>query len=153
MCGSPPPRSAHQAVIYKFFLFVFGGEFTSPNQVRHRLGGGRATIVCQRGEHRSLAACASAPMGQGGAASWGRAIVAGGEGLSGWRGGPQEKFYHYKDVWRLDLTTNEWECLPLRGGPSARSGHRMALLKGGRILLFGGYYDVGAEMKCDPNLP
>eukprot|EP00873_Tetraselmis_striata_P018332 jgi/Tetstr1/438596/TSEL_027147.t1 len=87
---SPPPRSAHQAVIHKFFLFVFGGEFTSPNQ---------------------------------------------------------EKFYHYKDVWRLDLTTNEWECLPLRGGPSARSGHRMALLKGGRILLFGGYYDVGAEMK------
>ena len=32
--GAPPPRSAHQTVAYKNFLFVFGGEFTSPNQVR-----------------------------------------------------------------------------------------------------------------------
>ena len=32
--GAPPPRSAHQAVAYKSFLFVFGGEFTSPNQAR-----------------------------------------------------------------------------------------------------------------------
>jgi hypothetical protein len=32
--GAPPPRSAHQAVAYKHYLFVFGGEFTSPNQAR-----------------------------------------------------------------------------------------------------------------------
>jgi hypothetical protein len=32
--GAPPPRSAHQAVAYKSFLFIFGGEFTSPNQAR-----------------------------------------------------------------------------------------------------------------------
>ena len=30
----PAPRSAHQAVFYKGFLYVFGGELTSPNQVR-----------------------------------------------------------------------------------------------------------------------
>jgi hypothetical protein len=29
-----------------------------------------------------------------------------------------------RDLWRFDLMTNEWEQLPLRGGPSARSGHR-----------------------------
>eukprot|EP00192_Tetraselmis_astigmatica_P005231 CAMPEP_0117671142 /NCGR_PEP_ID=MMETSP0804-20121206/13165_1 /TAXON_ID=1074897 /ORGANISM="Tetraselmis astigmatica, Strain CCMP880" /LENGTH=530 /DNA_ID=CAMNT_0005479561 /DNA_START=26 /DNA_END=1618 /DNA_ORIENTATION=+ len=87
--NTPPPRSAHQAVVYKSFLFVLGGEFTSPNQ---------------------------------------------------------EKFYHYKDLWRLDLNTNEWENLPLKKGPSARSGHRVVMHKG-RLILFGGYYDVGAEMK------
>jgi len=92
--NSPPPRSAHQAVVYKSFLFVFGGEFTSPNQA---------------------------------------------------------KFYHYRDLWRLDLTTNEWESLPVRGGPSARSGHRMAVHKA-RIILFGGYYDVGTECKYHNDL-
>jgi hypothetical protein len=32
-----------------------------------------------------------------------------------------------QDLWRLDLTTWEWDCLPSKGGPSARSGHRMAI--------------------------
>lgn len=31
---SPAPRSAHQAVIHKGSMYVFGGEFTSPNQER-----------------------------------------------------------------------------------------------------------------------
>ena len=30
--NSPPPRSAHQAVAHGGYLYVFGGEFTSPNQ-------------------------------------------------------------------------------------------------------------------------
>jgi hypothetical protein len=38
--GAPPPRSAHQAVAYKHYLFVFGGEFTSPNQARRAESGG-----------------------------------------------------------------------------------------------------------------
>ena len=61
--NSPLPRCAHQAVAYKQYILVFGGEFTSPNQ---------------------------------------------------------EKFHHYKELWRLDLATYEWEQLSLRGGPSAR---------------------------------
>ncbi|KAI8543898.1 hypothetical protein RHMOL_Rhmol08G0254300 [Rhododendron molle] len=32
--NSPPPRSAHQAVAWKNYLYIFGGEFTSPNQER-----------------------------------------------------------------------------------------------------------------------
>lgn len=52
-----------------------------------------------------------------------------------------------RDLWRFDLTTNEWEQLPLRGGPSARSGHRMVYLKGGKALLFGGFYDTGRDVK------
>ncbi|GFR48646.1 hypothetical protein Agub_g10599 [Astrephomene gubernaculifera] len=89
--NGPPPRSAHQAVVVKNTMLVFGGEFTSPNQ---------------------------------------------------------ERFHHYKDLWRLDLTTWEWDCLPSKGGPSARSGHRMVLqpLKN-RLLLFGGFYDTGRDVK------
>jgi N-acetylneuraminic acid mutarotase len=86
----PSPRCAHQAVIYKGCMYVWGGEFSSPNQ---------------------------------------------------------ERFMHFRDLWRLDLATNEWDCLPTRGGPSARSGHRMALHKGGRALLFGGFYDTGSDVK------
>ncbi|GAV70098.1 LOW QUALITY PROTEIN: Kelch_3 domain-containing protein, partial [Cephalotus follicularis] len=66
--NSPPPRSAHQAVAWKNYLYIFGGEFTSPNQ---------------------------------------------------------ERFHHYKDFWMLDLKTNQWEQLNLKGCPSPRSGHRM----------------------------
>ncbi|EPS63666.1 hypothetical protein M569_11109, partial [Genlisea aurea] len=32
--NSPPPRSAHQAVAWKSYLYIYGGEFTSPNQER-----------------------------------------------------------------------------------------------------------------------
>jgi hypothetical protein len=53
-----------------------------------------------------------------------------------------------RDLWRLDLASNEWDQLPLKGGPSARSGHRMVVLpKGGKALLFGGFYDNGRDVK------
>lgn len=87
--NSPPPRSAHQAVGWKNSVFVFGGEFTSPNQ---------------------------------------------------------ERFHHYKDLWRLDLITNTWEQLLLKGCPTPRSGHRMVLYKH-KIILFGGFYDTLREVR------
>ena len=59
----------------------------------------------------------------------------------------QENFKHYKDMWRLNSETWEWEQLPGRGGPSARSGHRMALHKH-RIVLFGGFQDTGKATMC-----
>lgn len=31
----------------------------------------------------------------------------------------------WQDLWRLDLSTNKWEHLDLKNGPTARSGHRM----------------------------
>lgn len=87
--NSPPPRSAHQAVGWKNSIFVFGGEFTSPNQ---------------------------------------------------------ERFHHYKDLWRFDLSTNAWEQLQLKGCPSPRSGHRMVLYKH-KLILFGGFYDTLREVR------
>ncbi|CAA7395902.1 unnamed protein product [Spirodela intermedia] len=87
--NSPPPRSAHQAVAWKDHMYIFGGEFTSPNQ---------------------------------------------------------ERFHHYKDFWRLDLKSNQWEQLLLKGCPSARSGHRMVLYKH-KIIVFGGFYDTLREVR------
>jgi len=87
--GGPQARSAHQAVLYKGFMYVFGGEFTSPNQT---------------------------------------------------------KFHHFRDLWKLDCETHRWAQIGSKGGPSARSGHRMAVWKD-KIVLFGGYYDTGLELK------
>lgn len=87
--NSPPPRSAHQAVAWKNNLYIYGGEFTSPNQ---------------------------------------------------------ERFHHYKDFWMLDLKTNQWEQLLLKGCPSSRSGHRMVLYKH-KIIVFGGFYDTLREVR------
>lgn len=85
----PLPRTSHQAVAHKGYLYVFGGEFTSLNQ---------------------------------------------------------ERFRHYSDLWRLSLSDWRWEQLPSKGGPSPRSGHRMALHKSS-ILLFGGFFDTGKETR------
>ena len=39
----------------------------------------------------------------------------------------------------------QWEELRIKGGPSARSGHRMVVHKG-LLWMFGGYYDAGDAM-------
>jgi|MDTB01.3.fsa_nt_gb hypothetical protein len=57
-----------------------------------------------------------------------------------------DKFHHYRDLWRLDLTTNVWEEIHAKGGPSARSGHRMAIWRN-NIILFGGFYEAFREMQ------
>lgn len=84
----PHPRSACAAAVHKKCLYIFGGEFTSPNQ---------------------------------------------------------EKFRHFRDLWRLDMATWEWDELPCKGGPSARSGHRMVCHRGA-LYVFGGYYDTGDDV-------
>jgi len=85
----PHPRSGHQALCHGGYVYVFGGEFTSPNQ---------------------------------------------------------ERFLHHRDAWRFDLESNAWEQMSSKGGPSARSGHRMATW-GKRAILFGGFYDTGGEVR------
>lgn len=54
----------------------------------------------------------------------------------------QSTFYHYGDTWILDADTKEWQKLDLKKGPSARSGHRMAVWKN-YIILHGGFRDLG----------
>ncbi|EMG46134.1 KEL3 Kelch repeat-containing protein 3 [Candida maltosa Xu316] len=54
----------------------------------------------------------------------------------------QSTFYHYGDTWILDADTKEWQKLDLKKGPSARSGHRLAVWKN-YIILHGGFRDLG----------
>lgn len=96
--GQPPPRSAHQAAVHRNFMYVFGGEFTSPNQVCDWLAV-RVAGPCRRRQGLRLLL---AQLGLTPASVF------------------QERFHHYKDLWRLDITTWQWEQLLLRGAPSAR---------------------------------
>lgn len=118
---SPAPRSAHQAVIHKGMMYVFGGEFTSPNQERfHHF---KVGWLCVRHSAKTLP-------------GFGRFSYL--------------ALHHscscLQELWRLDLSTWEWDQLPCKAGPTGRSGHRMAVHKG-KVVLFGGYYDNGRDMK------
>ncbi|XP_050514767.1 kelch domain-containing protein 4 isoform X2 [Diabrotica virgifera virgifera] len=52
----------------------------------------------------------------------------------------QSQFYHYRDLWVFHLATKQWEKITAPNGPSARSGHRMVLIKK-QIFVFGGFHD------------
>jgi len=58
----------------------------------------------------------------------------------------QSQFYHYRDTWKLNLDTNQWTEIQTKGSPNARSGHRMQLWRR-KVILFGGFYDVGTETR------
>ena len=58
----------------------------------------------------------------------------------------QGTFYHYNDFWRLEPGTREWTKLEGKGGPPARSGHRMTAFKN-YIVLFGGFQDTSQQTK------
>lgn len=58
----------------------------------------------------------------------------------------QSQFHHYRDFWCLDLTTNTWEQVTAKNGPSARSGHRMAHVRD-TLLVFGGFFDNLRDVK------
>lgn len=88
--NSPQPRSSHQmAATPGGLLFLWGGEFVSPNET---------------------------------------------------------SFFHYKDFWMLDLKTNEWEKLEVKGRPPPRSGHRIVIWKH-FLVIFGGFFDTNKETR------
>ncbi|XP_066254482.1 kelch domain-containing protein 4 [Euwallacea similis] len=52
----------------------------------------------------------------------------------------QSQFYHYRDLWVYHLNSKQWEKITAPNGPSARSGHRMMLVKK-QLFVFGGFHD------------
>lgn len=70
-------------------------------------------------------------------------IIYGGEFVSQ----TQSQYLHFKDVWRFNVRTSEWEELKtLKGGPPSRSGHRMVMWKRSAVV-FGGFYDNAQECR------
>ncbi|CAG9763379.1 unnamed protein product [Ceutorhynchus assimilis] len=52
----------------------------------------------------------------------------------------QSQFYHYRDLWVYHVAQKQWEKITSPEGPSARSGHRMCLVKK-QLFVFGGFHD------------
>lgn len=61
-----------------------------------------------------------------------------------------DQFYHYRDLWYLDLKTNIWHEIRPQSqdsqAPSPRSGHRMILWRN-CLVVFGGFYEALREVK------
>jgi N-acetylneuraminic acid mutarotase len=58
-----------------------------------------------------------------------------------------DQFHHYRDMWALDIRSNVWREIPMKGdGPSPRSGHRMVAWRN-YLVLFGGFYEALKEVR------
>ncbi|XP_043248419.1 kelch domain-containing protein 4-like [Colletes gigas] len=139
---APPSRRVNFTLTahpFKDELIMLGGEFHD----------GRATVVygdmftynLNKNEWTIVKAPGAPPPRCGHqavatATNKGELWVFGGEFSS-----PSEsQFYHYKDLWVYRIGDKKWEKILSSGGPSARSGHRMAHIKK-QLIVFGGFLD------------
>ncbi|KAH6835865.1 Galactose oxidase/kelch repeat superfamily protein, partial [Perilla frutescens var. hirtella] len=135
--NSPPPRSAHQAVAWKNYLYIYGGEFTSPNQERfhHYKDFWVLDLKTNQWEQLNYKGCPSPRSGHRMVLYKHKIIIFGG-------------FYdtlrevrYYNDLHVFDLDQYKWqEIKPRPGGlwPSARSGFQFVVYQD-EIYLYGGY--------------
>ncbi|XP_002511256.2 kelch domain-containing protein 4 [Ricinus communis] len=135
--NSPPPRSAHQAVAWKNYLYIFGGEFTSPNQERfhHYKDFWVLDLKTNQWEQLNYKGCPSPRSGHRMVLYKHKIILFGG-------------FYdtlrevrYYNDLYIFDLDQFKWqEIKPKLGAmwPSPRSGFQFFVYQD-EIFLYGGY--------------
>ncbi|CAH9127975.1 unnamed protein product [Cuscuta epithymum] len=134
---SPPPRSAHQAVAWKNNLYIFGGEFTSPNQERfhHYKDFWVLDLKTNQWEQLNYKGSPSPRSGHRMVLYKHKIIVFGG-------------FYdtlrevrYYNDLHVFDLDQFKWQEIKGTPGclwPSARSGFQLFVHQD-EIYLYGGY--------------
>lgn len=144
--NSPPPRSAHQAVAWKNYLYIFGGEFTSPNQERfhHYKDFWVLDLKTNQWEQLNYKGAPSPRSGHRMVLYKHKIIVFGG-------------FYdtlrevrYLNDLHVFDLDQFKWQEIKPRPGcmrPSPRSGFQLAVYQD-EILLYGGYFK---EVSSDKN--
>ncbi|KAM0033206.1 putative kelch-type beta propeller [Helianthus debilis subsp. tardiflorus] len=144
--NSPPPRSAHQAVAWKNYLYIFGGEFTSPNQERfhHYKDFWMLDLKTNQWEQLNYKGCPSPRSGHRMVLYKHKLVVFGG-------------FYdtlrevrYFNDLYVFDLDTFKWQEIKPTPGclwPSARSGFQLFVHQDD-IYLYGGY---SKEISSDKN--
>lgn len=144
--NSPPPRSAHQAVTWKNNIYIFGGEFTSPNQERfhHYKDFWMFDLKTNQWEQLLLKGCPTARSGHRMVLYKHKIIIFGG-------------FYdtlrevrYYNDLHVFDLDQFKWQEIKSRPGclwPSPRSGFQLFVYQD-EIFLYGGYFK---EVLSDKN--
>ncbi|KAG0504074.1 hypothetical protein HPP92_004146 [Vanilla planifolia] len=126
--NSPPPRSAHQAVAWKSNIYIFGGEFTSPNQERfhHYKDFWTLDLKTNQWEQLLFKGCPTARSGHRMVLYKHKIILFGG-------------FYdtlrevrYYNDLHIFDLDTLKWQEIKPTPGcmwPSARSGFQLFIFQ------------------------
>ncbi|XP_057479103.1 uncharacterized protein LOC130766449 [Actinidia eriantha] len=144
--NSPPPRSAHQAVAWKNYLYIFGGEFTSPNQERfhHYKDFWMLDLKTNQWEQLNYKGCPSPRSGHRMVLYKHKIIIFGG-------------FYdtlrevrYFNDLHVFDLDQFKWQEIKPTPGcmwPSARSGFQLFIHQD-EIFLYGGY---SKEVSSDKN--
>ncbi|KAL9273214.1 Kelch domain-containing protein, partial [Drosera capensis] len=135
--NSPPPRSAHQAVAWKNKLYIFGGEFTSPNQERfhHYKDFWALDLKTNQWEQLNYKGCPSPRSGHRMVLYKHKIIVFGG-------------FYdtlrevrYFNDLYVFDLDQFKWQEIKPHLAcmwPSPRSGFQL-FVNQDEIFLYGGY--------------
>ncbi|XP_021720227.1 kelch domain-containing protein 4-like [Chenopodium quinoa] len=143
--NSPPPRSAHQAVAWKNYLYIFGGEFTSPNQERfhHYKDFWVLDLKTNQWEQLNYKGAPSPRSGHRMVLYKHKIIVFGG-------------FYdtlrevrYLNDLHVFDLDQFKWQEIKSRPGcmwPSPRSGFQLAVYQD-EIFLYGGYFKELSSVK------
>ncbi|KAI4326758.1 hypothetical protein MLD38_032037 [Melastoma candidum] len=142
--NSPPPRSSHQAVVWKNYLYIFGGEFTSPNQERfhHYKDFWVLDLKTNQWEQLNFKGGPSPRSGHRMVLYKHKIVVFGG-------------FYdtlrevrYYNDLYVFDLDQYKWQEIKPKPGamwPSARSGFQLFVYLD-EIFLYGGYFkEVSAD--------
>ncbi|KAF7017042.1 hypothetical protein CFC21_030539 [Triticum aestivum] len=144
--NSPPPRSAHQTVAWKNNVYMFGGEFTSPNQERFHHYKDFWTLDLKTNQWEQILAkgCPSARSGHRMVLYKHKIVLFGG-------------FYdtlrevrYYNDLHVFDLDNFKWEEIKPRPGclwPSPRSGFQLVVYQD-QIYMYGGYFK---EVSSDKN--
>uniref|UniRef100_A0ACD5UQU4 Uncharacterized protein n=1 Tax=Avena sativa TaxID=4498 RepID=A0ACD5UQU4_AVESA len=144
--NSPPPRSAHQTVAWKNNVYMFGGEFTSPNQERfhHYKDFWALDLKTNQWEQILAKGCPSARSGHRMVLYKHKIVLFGG-------------FYdtlrevrYYNDLHVFDLDNFKWEEIKPRPGclwPSPRSGFQLLVYQD-QIYMYGGYFK---EVSSDKN--
>ncbi|GAB0092187.1 kelch domain-containing protein 4 [Sergentomyia squamirostris] len=147
-CPAPSPRVNFSIVTHptKDQLVFFGGESFDGQKAEvyddlfmYNIAKDGWTVLRGGGE-RPLPRCGHQMVAT--ATDGGQLWLHGGEYSSP----SQLQFHHYSDLWVFRLKSRLWEKISAAGGPTARSGHRMVLLKK-RLFIFGGFHDNNQSYK------
>ncbi|XP_072452229.1 kelch domain-containing protein 4 [Chiloscyllium punctatum] len=137
--NSPAPRSAHQAVVVPQDggqLWVFGGEFASPNgeQFYHYKDLWVLYLATKTWEQIKATGGPSGRSGHRMVVCKRQILVFGGFHES------TRDFIYYNDLYSFNLDTFTWSKLfPSGTGPCPRSGCQMACTTDGNVVIYGGY--------------
>uniref|UniRef100_A0A1L8DAQ5 Kelch domain-containing protein 4 n=1 Tax=Nyssomyia neivai TaxID=330878 RepID=A0A1L8DAQ5_9DIPT len=146
-CQPPSPRVNFSIVTHptKDQLIFFGGEFFDGQKAEvyddlFFYTPAKDSWTTLRGGEKPLPRCGHQMITT--ATDGGQLWLFGGEFSSP----SQLQFHHYNDLWVFRIKDRRWERIDSPGAPSARSGHRMVLLKK-RIFVFGGFHDNNQSYK------